>query len=187
MDFVLSDVFTYTSTPSHLMVGGPVPVTDTTHPCLDVEPLLLAHTLRTVCLAAGFCLFIVSRWQTQTSFEQLSSSQRDFYCLGWSAYPVSSSRPLWSALYPQQLETTVTTSLGWGEQQQAQFQSLSSSQFYIHTLSCSWSTEKGPVCFSKQAWYCPRGARKTVSDCVGFSRCELSGGRLLVRHRWWSL
>lgn len=65
-----------------------------------------------VCLAAGFCLFIVSRWQTQTSFERLSSSQRDFYCLGSSAYPVSSSRALWWALYTKQLETTVTTSLG---------------------------------------------------------------------------
>lgn len=49
---------------------------------------------RGVCLAAGFCLFIVSRWQTQTSFVWLSSSQRAFYCLGSSAYPVSSSRAL---------------------------------------------------------------------------------------------
>lgn len=49
---------------------------------------------RGVCLAAGFCLFIVSRWQTQASFVWLSSSQRAFYCLGLSAYPVSSSRAL---------------------------------------------------------------------------------------------
>ena len=51
-----------------------------------------------VCLAAGFCLFIVSRWQMQTSFVWLSSSQRAFYCLGSSAYPVSSSQALWWAL-----------------------------------------------------------------------------------------
>jgi len=42
----------------------------------------------------GFCLLIVSRWQTQTSFVWLSSFQRAFYCLGSSAYPVSSRRAL---------------------------------------------------------------------------------------------
>lgn len=78
--------------------------------------LLLAHfAIHSVCLAAGFCLFIVSRWQTQTSFEQLSSSQRDFYYLGPSAYPVSSSWALWWVLYTQQLETTVATGLGSGK------------------------------------------------------------------------
>lgn len=32
-----------------------------------------------VCLAAGFCLFIVSRWQTQTSFVWLSSFPESFF------------------------------------------------------------------------------------------------------------
>lgn len=59
---------------------------------------LSLSAVRGVCLAAGFCLFIVSRWQTQTSFVWLSSSQRAFYCLGSSAYPVSSSQALWWAL-----------------------------------------------------------------------------------------
>lgn len=93
-----------------------------------------------VCLAAGFCLFIVSRWQTQTSFERLSSSQRDFYCLGSSAYPVSSSRALWWALYTKQLETTVTTSLGQEKKTESSYlffpeRSLSE---YCNGWKCSW-------------------------------------------------
>lgn len=43
---------------------------------------------RNICLVS-FCLFIVSRWQPSTLPAWLSSSQRAFYSLGWSAYPVS--------------------------------------------------------------------------------------------------
>lgn len=66
----------------------------------SLSPLLSSRSaVHGVCLAAGFCLFIVSRWQTQTSFVWLSSSQRAFYCLGSSAYPVSSSRDFMMGLF----------------------------------------------------------------------------------------
>lgn len=83
MDFVVcSDVFTHASTTSHLMVGGPVPVTDTTHPCLDVEPPP-SRSHPPCCLFGCWVLFVYCFQMADTDFIWAAFKFPERFLLPW--------------------------------------------------------------------------------------------------------
>lgn len=183
MDLVISDVVAHTSTAPHLMFGC-----GWAAPYLSLTPHILACMSNSFSLTPsmvfvwllGFVCLLFPDGRHRLHLSSFQVPRAIFTALAEELilFPLVGlyDRPFIHNNW-KQLSLPVCT----GGSKSKPISNLSPALNSI-TMCChaADSQKRGPVCFSKEKWYCPCRVRKTLSDCVSFSRCELSRGWLLA-------